>query len=113
MRISDWSSDVCSSDLRNFRACYPQAFIKVVLPARGPLSDLLTEIADEVAIERIVKLQRRDAFFLLLNKLPKAISVLTKRLRSIKEYNVVYVNTIVILDYLLADRKSTRLKSSH
>src|SRR3546814_20325538 len=89
MRISDWSSDVCSSDL-------------VVLPARGPLSDLLTEIADEVAIERIVKLQRRDAFFLLLNKLPKAISVLTKRLRSIKEYNVVYVNTIVILDYLLA-----------
>src|SRR3546814_13214748 len=74
---SDRSFLLC---VRNFRACYPQAFIKVVLPARGPLSDLLTEIADEVAIERIVKLQRRDAFFLFLNKLPKEISVLTTRL---------------------------------
>src|SRR3546814_12414418 len=56
MRISDWSSDVCSSDLERLSRAYIQAFARIIGPDRDiPAPDVYTNamimgwMADEYA----------------------------------------------------------------
>src|SRR3546814_8513202 len=77
MRISDWSSDVCSSDLRHFRivgcganklgldhraAVEMRKQLRIALPPRNPLAARLVIFADRIIIDGIdMAPVRRDA----------------------------------------------------
>src|SRR3546814_7741490 len=50
MRISDWSSDVCSSDLEHTHAGRVLALRDLVTPARAPKRDEGSRVVDTAAI---------------------------------------------------------------
>lgn len=90
--------------LRIIRAAYPRAEIDVVLPRDGPIVGPLSEIATRVVIEPLWVLRRRDLPRLAtlgLLELPVAVWRARRRLAA---SDLVYVNTSVVADYLLAAR---------
>src|SRR3546814_8113516 len=107
MRISDWSSDVCSSDLRKFRS--PAAIIGEnleVIPA--PVTASLEGakqcgyVHDPVARKQAVgEATRRLAPVIVLNAEDARCEPLRIR------------NDIVLIPEMVEDRKITRLNSSH
>ncbi|MGN7293103.1 glycosyltransferase family 4 protein [Rhizobium sp. SAFR-030] len=86
------------------RSGYPDAEIEVVLPRSGPIVDLLTPHATRIVFEPLWVL-RRKAFLRLLTvdaaRLPLAVLRAARRLAG---FDLVYVNTSVIVDYALAAR---------
>lgn len=86
------------------RSGYPDAEIEVVLPRSGPIVDLLTPHATRIVFEPLWVL-RRKAFLRLVTvdaaRLPLAILRAARRLAG---FDLVYVNTSVIVDYALAAR---------
>ena len=104
------SSELYGSD-RSFLLCvnvlrekYPEADIDVLLPEEGPLSRRLAEDGFNVVIREIYKLKKSDIKYGLLNKIMPALMCLPDRIKFIKKYDVVYINTVVVLDYILATR---------
>ncbi|NEU10826.1 glycosyltransferase family 4 protein [Methylobacterium sp. BTF04] len=90
--------------VRILRAAYPQARIDVVLPRHGPIVAPLSELASQILIEPLWILRRRDLPRLMtigLLTLPVAMLRAWKRLSA---SDLVYVNTSVVADYLLAAR---------
>src|SRR3546814_9153233 len=109
MRISDWSSDVCSSDLRVQLACLEHLHHDVraadELPFHIKLGDRrpIGEFLDAVSYRRILKHVDRFIFDpQMIENGDRAAgeSALRKQRRALHEQQ-----------YL--DRKSTRLNSSH
>src|SRR3546814_14288753 len=49
MRISDWSSDVCSSDLQALRDAVPKEGLCAPAPGGGTVGDLVTRVLDIAA----------------------------------------------------------------
>src|SRR3546814_4934445 len=101
MRISDWSSDVCSSDLK---ACRAQ--VRSYSESRHPLDISSTPRAYPAAMhfsrERI-----RARLHLLQESLPAALA------RRFFETDLLTHAAALSFYALLSDRKSTRLNSSH
>lgn len=86
------------------RAAYPSAEIEVVLPREGPIVAPLSTVATRIAFEPIWVLRRRNLARLAtlgMLALPLALARATRRLRA---SDLVYVNTSVVTDYLLAAR---------
>jgi len=100
-----YGSDRCFVEsVAAMRAAWPQADIEVVLPRHGPIVPPLRDLASRIVIEPIFVVRRRNfakmisiGAFLLLPALWRAAG----RFRAA---DVVYVNTVVVLDYLLAAR---------
>lgn len=84
---------------------YPNAKINVVIPKDGPIRQILEPVCHNLIIdEKLGILRKRE-----LKKNP--FKLMYKILRGIilavsesKKYDLVYVNTIVVLDYILAAR---------
>lgn len=113
------SSELYGSD-RSFLLCvsvlrekYPEADISVLLPEEGPLSRRLSEIGLKTTFGDIYKLKKSDIKFGLLNKIIPALICLPDRIKFIKKYDIVYINTVVILDYILASRFFSGAKIVH
>ncbi|GJE41174.1 glycosyltransferase family 4 protein [Methylobacterium soli] len=90
--------------VRVIRAAWPAAWIDVVLPRSGPIVAPLEAIASRVLIEPLWILRRRELPRLAtigLLTLPFAVG---RALRRIRSSDLVYVNTSVVADYLLAAR---------
>ncbi|WP_375454521.1 glycosyltransferase [uncultured Methylobacterium sp.] len=90
--------------VRTIRAAYPTAWIDVVLPKAGPIVAMLEEAASRIVIEPVWVLRRRNLARLAtigLAALPMAVA---RALRRIRASDLVYVNTTVVADYLLASR---------
>src|SRR3546814_4094433 len=99
MRISDWSSDVCSSDLVcRMKLCLVQLMNDAQYPwlILIPAAENLTEIAD------LNEKQRK----LLINEIAQAERVL---LHVFQPHKL----NVGALGNMVPDRKSTRLNSSH
>lgn len=96
--------------VRVLRERFPNAVIEVVLPAHGPIVAWLEPFATAILIEPLWILRRRDLPRLMtlgLASLPLAVA---RAWRRIRRSDVVYVNTSVVADYLLAaglDRRRT------
>src|SRR3546814_6557623 len=118
MRISDWSSDVCSSDLCRSRACSSVRLRREVIMGRhdarvfgqrsafahalgglgcGAGANLLLDAATDVGID-ILPIGKRLAQDRLADAAQKAAGDLIDQLRPLR---------------IVEDRKSTRLNSSH
>src|SRR3546814_3616864 len=116
MRISDWSSDVCSSDLllgNNVRLPIPageSAITAIYLGVDGlPASRLLQRV--ELAAEPAVK-SAHDSWLLLSGVFGGALA-------ASMLYNLLLLGGVrhrlqlIYLSWMTADRTSTRLNSSH
>src|SRR3546814_3626900 len=107
MRISDWSSDVCSSDLSYERLCHEAGVPAFLLGLRGEgaLRDALDEPRFERAIGVIYRPETEFASHYFEASLP----------RQFDEY-IWFDETHAVAPLPAAgmqDRKSTRLNSSH
>src|SRR3546814_8147348 len=107
MRISDWSSDVCSSDLiphlsRERGAAAPCARPGRIAAAAGPACGKVGEAIGEIAMNDQPQIARPDS--------GKAAAP-----PPFAEPGVPHIRTLNIpgLQALYVDRKSTRLNSSH
>src|SRR3546814_3218203 len=108
MRISDWSSDVCSSDLRIafFRNDRDLALRLVILDEFNAAADLL----DNAVVLRNARFEQ------LGNTRQTAGDVARlRRFAADARQNVARLHFLAILDrqHRAEDRKSTRLNSSH
>ncbi|WP_219017776.1 glycosyltransferase family 4 protein [Shewanella algae] len=102
------SSELYGSD-RSFvqsvqvlRSKYPQSNITVILPKDGPLVDLLSPISNEVIFENIGVFARVDYKKKPFKTFGSIFSSVLKARKRIVNYDVVYVNTLVVLSYLIA-----------
>ncbi len=100
-----YGSDRCFAEsVAALRVAYPAAEIDVVLPRPGPLATYLGPTATRILFERLWILRRRDLKTLMtigLLRLPAALMRAARRCRS---YNLVYINTSVVTDHILAAR---------
>src|SRR3546814_3173043 len=100
MRISDWSSDVCSSDLIDAFACK-----RVDVRRLDDPRDAAAVEAD-IVIAEVVGDDQDDV--------RRALSLGSLRRALLPGDRAVWLNGIVpVLNYTGEDRKSTRLNSSH
>src|SRR3546814_10342562 len=97
MRISDWSSDVCSSDLASWQLAILSLLVSAVMILS--LNRLL------VASKRNAKLQTM--------RLRSLISRLTDALVGLKPMKAMARHARFNALFMEEDRKSTRLNSSH
>jgi glycosyltransferase involved in cell wall biosynthesis len=94
------------------RQVFPDADIEVVLPRDGPITPLLSA-ASRITIEPLWVLRRKDLPRLAtigLMRLPAAILRAHARLR---QSDIVYINTCVLADYLLASALGPRRSIVH
>src|SRR5437588_4442214 len=100
-----YGSDRCFIEsVAAMRAAWPEAEIEVVLPRDGPIVPHLRKIASRIIIEPIFVVRRRDIARLLSIGVPRLFPALWRAIRRFRSADLVYVNTIVILDYLIAAR---------
>lgn len=84
---------------------YPSAKITVIIPKDGPIRELLAKICDELIInEHLGILRKKELKKNPFKLLVKIIQGVFSALSQSKPYDLVYVNTIVVLDYILAAR---------
>jgi hypothetical protein len=100
-----YGSDRCFAEsVAAIRKAYPEAEIEVVLSRAGPIVGLLEANASRIVYEPIWVLRRRNLVRLAtidLLRLPKAIVKAAARMRR---SDLVYINTCVVADYILAAR---------
>lgn len=90
------------STLTIFRSVFPNCEIEVILPKEGPLYDFLIIEGYFVTIQSIAKLSKQDFKKLKLRNLFQPIFQLKNRVRQANRYDLIYINTIVVLDFILA-----------
>ncbi len=93
-----------AESVRAIRRAYPAAEIDVVLPRDGPIVAILAPVASRIVFEPIWVLRRRDLSRLVTVGLPRLPAALARAARRFRASDLVYVNTSVILDYMLVAR---------
>lgn len=96
--------------VRVLRERFPDAVIDIVLPCEGPIVAQLEPFASAILIEPLWILRRRHLLRLLTLGLASLPLATARALRRIRRSDVVYVNTCVVADHLLAaalDRRRT------
>ena len=95
------------------REAWPQADIEVVLPHAGPICEPLQVAATRIIIEPLFILRRRGLARLIVKAPFLILPALWRAGRRMRTAELVYVNTVVVLDYLLAARLFSRKTLVH
>lgn len=85
------------------RARWPRARMTIVLPREGVLADILRQTEDDVRTEDLW-IPRRASMASTVLKLPLLVSRIVSAARNMGRYDLTYINTLVVFDYLLASR---------
>ena len=107
------SDRVFLQSVRAFRQAYPELKITVHLPTKGPLSDLLTQEADEVVIDKMFVLRRaycKPKYWRHLLDLPRCLKTAWRQLRL---HDTIYLSTATLAGYLLLLRFSRKKAVLH
>ncbi|MGE6738767.1 glycosyltransferase family 4 protein [Allorhizobium pseudoryzae] len=88
------------------RGTHPDAEIEVVLPRPGPIVDILQSHATRILFEPLWILRRKSLLRLATIDAPRLPIAVLRALRRLRSFDLVYVNTSVIVDYALAARFS-------
>lgn len=100
-----YGSDRCFIEtVRTIRAAYPTARLDVVLPRGGPIVAALESIDCRIVIEPLWILRRKNLARLATLGLVALPFAVARALRRIRDSDLVYVNTTVVADYLIAAR---------
>lgn len=97
------SDRVFLQTLSALRAQWPDARITALLPGDGPLVQAAKKITGDVRIDDLFVL-RRSRLKSLPRELPSLASRLFKARSWMEQYDVTYISTIVVLDFILASR---------
>lgn len=90
------------------RAAFPAAEIEVVLPRTGAIGPLLQDCASRISIEPLWILRRRNMRSLATVGLVTLPLAILRAWRRIRRSDLVYINTTVVADYILASRLCPR-----
>nr|WP_313901480.1 glycosyltransferase family 4 protein [Methylobacterium sp. J-070] len=100
-----YGSDRCFVEtVRTIRTIHPTAQIDIVLPREGPIVAALSPFASRVVIEPLWILRRKNLARLATRDLLRLPAALLRAFRRIRASDLVYINTTVVADYLLAAR---------
>jgi glycosyltransferase involved in cell wall biosynthesis len=100
-----YGSDRCFIDsVAALRDAWPQADIEVVLPREGPIVTPLRALATRVTIEPLFILRRRGFAKLIATAPFRLAAALRRAVRRMRAADLVYVNTVMVVDYLVAAR---------
>jgi glycosyltransferase involved in cell wall biosynthesis len=100
-----YGSDRCFIEsVAALREAWPQADIEVVVPHDGPIVEPLRAVATRVVIEPVFILRRSGLMTLIATAPLRLVPAIWRALRRMRNADLVYVNTVVVLDYLLAAR---------
>jgi glycosyltransferase involved in cell wall biosynthesis len=109
-----YGSDRCFVEsVAAIRAAFPQAEIEVVLPRSGPIVKALEGKVDRILFEPIWVLRRRDLPRLLAFSAVELPIAVARAMRRFAANDLVYVNTSVVVDYMLAARFFSRKALLH
>ena len=109
-----YGSDRCFVEsVAAIRYAFPSADLEVVLPRSGPIVKLLEDKADRVTLEPLWVLRRASLLRLISLGAVELPFALARAARRLKECDLVYVNTCVIIDYMLAARFFSRKALLH
>jgi glycosyltransferase involved in cell wall biosynthesis len=86
------------------RDAWPAADIEVLLPRDGPIVVPLRKAASRMTFAPIWVLRRRALLMLASLGLVRLPSAIWRAARAMRAADIVYVNTVVIADYLIAAR---------
>ena len=86
------------------REAWPAAEITAVLPCDGPIVAPLTRVATHVVFDAIWVLRRRGLAKLATLGAFRLVPALWRAITRMRSTDLVYINTVVIVDYLLAAR---------
>lgn len=76
---------------------------KVLLPGEGPIRDLLDEAGIHAVETRPIWVLRKAGFIRAMTLgMPKNILCVLRAMRDLRQYDMTYVNTAVILDFFIA-----------
>src|SRR3546814_5262798 len=111
MRISDWSSDVCSSDLFGFNDAVSSALLLTF--ARTETADVVRQLGWQNCLAYMNGAIKEDGYKANLTSIiDKAFAVLDKRASASPVMPAGSVQ-LLLPGAAQTDRKSTRLNSSH
>ena len=100
-----YGSDRCFIDsVAALREAWPQADIEVVLPREGPIAAPLRALATRVIVAPLFILRRRGLLKLVASAPLRLPLALWRAMRRMRGADLVYVNTMMVVDYLLATR---------
>jgi glycosyltransferase involved in cell wall biosynthesis len=88
--------------IKILRARYQNSKIHVVLPENGPLVNLIKDSTDEIIFFSLAKFSMRDFKKLNFMAVLRIFFNIPKILKLVQDYEVVYINTIVIFDFIIA-----------
>lgn len=86
------------------REAWPQADIEVVLPRKGPIAAPLRALANRVMVEPLFVLRRRGILKLIATAPVRLPLALARAMRRMRGADLVYINTMMVVDHLLAAR---------
>lgn len=100
--------------VRILRDIYPDAIIDVMIPKDGEIKTLLSPICNNLIINNDLAILRKKEFKNNpLKFLYKIIRGIYAAINNSKKYDVFFVNTIVVLDYIIASRFSKNSNILH
>jgi glycosyltransferase involved in cell wall biosynthesis len=113
------SSELYGSDrtfIQSVRACrefYPQSKISILLPCDGPLIEYLQPYSDQILIEDIIILRKSTFFEQVILRPLNFVKRVLRAKRLIMSHDLTYINTAVVLDFLIASRLSSKPSLIH
>jgi glycosyltransferase involved in cell wall biosynthesis len=90
--------------VRGFRLAEPEIHVTVLLAADGPLVELLRHHADEIIVSPLFVLRKQLLKNGALFNVPAQVGAIRKAMAVVVKYDAVYINTAVIIDYIIACR---------
>jgi len=92
---------------------WPEAKITVLLPADGELRPALLSIVDDVRIADLAILRKANLKSLKLQDIGGFIKKILAARRMMRAYDVTYINTVLVMDYILASSIARRPRIIH
>ena len=92
---------------------WPEARITVLLPCDGDLRTALQSIVDDVRIVDLAVLRKSNLKRLKLREVASFIRKMLEARRMMRSYDATYINTVVVMDYILASGVVRRPRIVH
>lgn len=96
----------------SIRSLYPKAVITVIVPVDGPLIPYIQKYSDNIIFEDVGAIARAD-LKKPMSLLKKVFSASLKARRNMSQYDIVYVNTLVVMGYILGSIFSSKQIINH
>ena len=96
------------------RKTYPDGIIDIIIPKEGEIQTILRPICNDLIIDKNLAILRKKEF----KKNPfkfmyKTIRGIYTAINNSKKYDIFYINTIVVLDYIIASRFTSTTNILH